>query len=577
MIEPATLTWNEQGAPYNTRYGDIYFSADGAHEVRRVFIEPAAIDGRLRDNRRLTIAELGFGSGLNFIMLAAAARQAGCRLHFLSVELNPFRKADLRQTRTRYTDTDELEMLDELTAVYPAMLPGWHRRLLAKGMITLSIYFGEVSSFVNELRSRHLHGVDAWLLDGFAPDRNPDMWNEPLFEAMASSSRTGATVSTFTSVGRVRRGLESAGFNMRRVDQRPMKRESLAGEWTGQRNPPDVPDCIQVFGGGIAGCSMAAHLAMQGIGVRLVEPRHALATGASQMCAVQHARLLADDSPQAHWRVSSHLYSLSFTRGHVGVHPVGALQLPGPNLDSGRLQRTFACYGPSGDWLRWCDEKEVATLAGSLVASPTAGLLFVDAPVVELDQLCHSLTTHPGIELSFGGDLDPALPTVWACAHGYTEITDLQSLPTHSLWGQTDRVSMAQMPTLAIIGDGYLAPCNDVVMAGSTFEYSPWDPERATATNLSRLRDQPHTWLGRQRAARLTAPDRMPIVGPIGNHWISTAHGSMGATSAHLAASVIQSQIMGWVPPLDDRVIGTINPDRFAARAARTSKGFRRR
>jgi len=568
-IEPAALTWNEQGAPYNTRYGDIYFSVDGAREVQRVFMEPADIDVRLRANRRFTIAEFGFGSGLNFIMLAAAAKRAGCRLHFLSVELNPFRKADLRQTRARYTDTAELETLDELSTVYPALLPGWHRRLLADGMITLSIYFGEVSTFVHELRTRHLHGVDAWLLDGFAPDRNPDMWDNTLFEAMAQTSRTGATVSTFTSVGRVRRGLESAGFNMRRVDQRPMKRESLAGEWTGQHNSPNVPECIQVYGGGIAGCSMAAHLAMQGLSVRLVESRPALATGASQMCAVQHARLLADDSPQAHWRVSSHLYSLAFTRGHAGVHPAGALQLPGPNLDSSRLQRTFACYGESGDWLSWCDDQEVARLAGSLVTNPTPGLLFVGAPVVELDQLCQSLTTHPAIELCFGGEPDPALPTVWACAHGYAAIADLQTLPTHSLWGQTDRVSMPDMPKLAIIGDGYLAPCKDVVMAGSTFEYSAWEPERATAVNLTRLRSQPYTWLGRQRAERLIAPDRMPIIGPIGGQWISTAHGSMGATSTHLAAAVIQSQIMGWLPPLDTRVITMIEPARFAARAAR--------
>lgn len=568
-IEPAALTWNERGAPYNTQFNDIYFSADGAREVARVFMEPAGIDARLRDSARMTIAELGFGSGLNFVTLAAAAIKAGCRLHFMSVELHPFRKTDLRQTRTRYTEVTELAILDELTNDYPALLPGWHRRQLGNGWITLSIYFGEVQRFVEELRNRHLHGIDAWLLDGFAPDRNPDMWDESLFEAMAQSSRTGATVTTFTSVGRVRRGLESAGFSMRRVDQRPMKRESLAGAWQGKRDAPPIPECVQVFGGGIAGCSMAAHLAMQGILVRLVEPRSALATGASQMCAVQHARLLPDGSPLADWRVSSHLYSLAFTHGHDGVHAMGALQLPGPNLDVDRLERTFACYGDSGDWLKWCDTEEITQLAGVFSARSAAGLLFVGAPVVELDRLCQSLTTHPSIDLNLDGQLDPALPTVWACAQGYSEITALQSLPTHTLWGQTDRVSMTEPPALAIIGDGYLAPCRDAVMVGSTFEYSAWDPQLATTTNITRLLGQPHAWLGRQRAARLTAPDRMPIIGPMGNDWITTAHGSMGATSAHMAAAVIQSQIMGWLPPLDTKVIRTIDPGRFAARAAR--------
>ena len=356
---------------------------------------------------------------------------------------------------------------------------------------------------------------------------------------------------------------------MRRVDQRPVKRESLAGQWMGKREVPQIPECVQVFGGGIAGCSMAAHLAMQGIAVRLVESRSALATGASQMCAVQHARLLPDGSPLADWRVSSHLYSLAFTRGHAGVHSIGALQLPGPNLDTGRLERTFDCYGDSGDWLTWCDTPEVERLAGAFSADSEAGLLFVDTPVVELDQLCRSLTTHPAVEVCLDGQLDPLLPTVWACAQGYSEIPALQSLPTHTLWGQTDRVSMTHAPTLAIIGDGYLAPCKNTVMVGSTFEYSAWEPELATTTNVARLLGQPHTWLGRQRAARLSATDRMPIIGPIGSDWITTAHGSMGATSAHMAAAVIQSQIMGWLPPLDTKVISTVDPGRFAARAAR--------
>ena len=153
-IEPAVLTWNELGAPYNTRFNDIYFSADGAREVQRVFMEPAAIDMRLRDSARMAIAEFGFGSGLNFIMLATAAIKAGCRLHFLSVELHPFRKTDLKQTRARYTDTTELAILDELTSDYPPLLPGWHRRLLGNGMITLSIFFGEVLAGTWRARGR---------------------------------------------------------------------------------------------------------------------------------------------------------------------------------------------------------------------------------------------------------------------------------------------------------------------------------------------------------------------------------------------------------------------------------------
>ena len=573
-ITPAAITWNDHGAPFNTHFGDIYFSHDGDAEVQRVFIQPAALDSRLQSRQRFTIAELGFGSALNFITLAALAIRAGCRLHFLTVELTPFRRADLARTRTRYRDALAQSLLDELVEVYPPLLSGWHRRQLAGGRITLSLYFGDVHDFVSDLGSRQAAGVDAWLLDGFAPEKNPRMWADSLFPQMALACRSGATVTTFTSAGRVRRALQSAGFEMRRVDQRPLKRESLAGAWIGERDTPTIPEQVQIVGAGIAGCSLAAHLAAQGIAVRLVEPFAAIATGASRMCAVQHARLLPDGSAQADWRVSSHLYSLAHTRGHDGVHPLGTLQLPGPNLDLPRLQRTLECYADSGEWLSAADAQDVARMAGPFALSATgtraeAGLVFQGAPVVELDRLCRSLITQPGIELCPNGAVVPELPTVWANAHGIADIPVLSGLPTHSLWGQTELVRLADTPALAIIGDGYLAPCRGQVWVGSTFEYSAWQPDRATATNLARLGTVAHVWQDRRRAARLTTPDRMPIVGPIGDGWVTTAHGSMGATSAHLAASVIQSQIMGWVPPIAPAVGAIIDPGRFAARAAR--------
>lgn len=63
--------------------------------------------------------------------------------------------------------------------------------------------------------------VDARFLDGFAPAKNPDMWTQDLFSAMARPARPGGTLATFTSAGFVRRGLQEAGFTMRKARLRP--------------------------------------------------------------------------------------------------------------------------------------------------------------------------------------------------------------------------------------------------------------------------------------------------------------------------------------------------------------------
>ncbi|MCL0296244.1 MnmC family methyltransferase, partial [Escherichia coli] len=72
--------------------------------------------------------------------------------------------------------------------------------------------------------------VDAWFLDGFAPAKNPDMWTQDLFSAMARLARPGGTLATFTSAGFVRRGLQEAGFTMRKSKGFGRKREMLTGE-----------------------------------------------------------------------------------------------------------------------------------------------------------------------------------------------------------------------------------------------------------------------------------------------------------------------------------------------------------
>lgn len=73
------------------------------------------------------------------------------------------------------------------------------------------------------------HSIDAWFLDGFAPAKNPAMWNAPVLAEVARTARPGATLATYTSAGWVRRGLQRAGFQIRRVPGFGGKREMLAG------------------------------------------------------------------------------------------------------------------------------------------------------------------------------------------------------------------------------------------------------------------------------------------------------------------------------------------------------------
>ena len=69
MIDPAALVWRD-GQPYSSAFGDIYHDRDGVTETERVFLAPAQFDTLLETGRPLVVGELGFGTGLNFAVIA---------------------------------------------------------------------------------------------------------------------------------------------------------------------------------------------------------------------------------------------------------------------------------------------------------------------------------------------------------------------------------------------------------------------------------------------------------------------------------------------------------------------------
>ena len=70
VIEAAELSW-PNGLPYSNQFGDIYFSLDdGLAEKNYVFLQANQLAERfakLSANASFTIAETGFGTGLNFL------------------------------------------------------------------------------------------------------------------------------------------------------------------------------------------------------------------------------------------------------------------------------------------------------------------------------------------------------------------------------------------------------------------------------------------------------------------------------------------------------------------------------
>ena len=585
MIKPADLAWRE-GQPFARDFGDIYHSADAAREAERVFVEP----GQLRDKAAraaaagamLRIGELGFGTGLNFAVAAAVALKAGCRLHYIGFDARPIGPLDFtaiaRQRKTR------LPVYASLEHLYPPLLAGWHRRVLAEGRIWLSLYWGEAGAGLGDLIDRQRQPVDAWFLDGFAPDRNPDMWREDLLQMASGLAGQSTTVTTFTAAGRVRRSLAACGFDMRRVDQRPHKRESLAGVFAGRGLPRQsstgypltrrpMPERIAVAGAGIAGASVARHLAEQGIAVNVYDPAASVAAGATGIPAMLlHPRLLGDASRQAAWRAHAYAYGQAWARRFPGVVESGVLQTCGPNLDVEKMQRIVSAHAGSS-LVELLDAAQATEISGWTFDNQA--LYFRGGGIVEPARLTRALLDHPRITVRLQ-QRAPAdsRPLVLACAGATRGWAPAAFLETAEVQGQVDMVSMDGRPRMAVVGDRYIAPTASGVVIGATFEHRPWPESEATAHNLGLISSYRHRWIARARATRTMASDRTPIIGELEPElYVSAAHGAMGMVSAPFAGAIIASRITGDFAPLERSIEAIVAPARFRERQAR--RGYR--
>lgn len=235
MQTPTTsnaIEWRD-GQPYASAFQDVYFSTDnGLEETKFVFLTQNDLTSRFKDlkNANFTIAETGFGTGLNFLstwQLWSELAPSDSYLHFISVEKYPLSIDDIRLALAYWPTL--VDYSQQLLAQYQQLSPGIHQLSFADGKVTLSLLIGDVTEMLPQMNTP----IDAWFLDGFSPAKNPDMWSATLFQNMARLSHPLTTFATFTSAGDVRRGLQAVGFQVIKLAGFGKKREMLRGHFVG--------------------------------------------------------------------------------------------------------------------------------------------------------------------------------------------------------------------------------------------------------------------------------------------------------------------------------------------------------
>lgn len=305
---PERIEWLEDGtaggSPFSPRFGDRYRSElGGLDQAREVFLKGCGLPEAWRGQPQWTVLETGFGLGLNFLVTWAAWKADPQRprlLHFVSTEAFPASADDV--LRSAQTHPELIPFAEQLQAQLWGLLPGFHRLVFEGGHVLLTLCIGDAKAMLREQSFE----ADSVYLDGFSPQRNPDIWDLHTFKAVARCCRRGTRIATWTIARSVRDALAQSGFAVRKVPGIPPKRDNLQGEfnpaWEPKKAQPAptrrAPSTCVVIGAGLAGAAVAASLARRGWLVTVLDAADAPAAGASGLPAGLLApHVSPDDNP----------------------------------------------------------------------------------------------------------------------------------------------------------------------------------------------------------------------------------------------------------------------------------------
>lgn len=215
MKREVKITDDGSSTLYAPELDEHYHSTFGAvQESNHVFIEGGL---KALNKKNIKILEIGFGTGLNALLTLLESK------NYTNIEYEGIEKYPVEWNLVKELNYEKhLSLSEEYKLLFYKMHNcQWNKQIkLCNGFLFKKSIAGITKySFPANL--------DLIYFDAFAPHVQPEVWQEVIFTNLFAVMNQNSILVTYCAKGEVRRRMQKAGFQVKRLPGPPGKREMM--------------------------------------------------------------------------------------------------------------------------------------------------------------------------------------------------------------------------------------------------------------------------------------------------------------------------------------------------------------
>ncbi|WP_026898682.1 tRNA (5-methylaminomethyl-2-thiouridine)(34)-methyltransferase MnmD [Daejeonella oryzae] len=203
---------------FNSEVGEHYHSQNGAlQESQHVFVK-SGLDFIIQKDQKKTISilEVGFGTGLNFLLSADYCESNSIKLSYTGIEAFPLESEIISQTS--YHQYVPPSIWQQFIANYKDAAG---KSVEISNNCKLEISHSKLMDFSSK------NQFDVIYFDAFAAAYQPEMWTLNSLSHACAFLKEGGVFVTYAITGDLKRNMKSLGFSIEKAPGAAGKREML--------------------------------------------------------------------------------------------------------------------------------------------------------------------------------------------------------------------------------------------------------------------------------------------------------------------------------------------------------------